>query len=80
MRRERSRAALEALRQAVHRMHGTAGSYGFADVALACREWEELLKRSASAGAEPGDATVARLEAMLERLSRAIRAAEGPPA
>ncbi len=72
--------ALDELRQAVHRMHGTSGTYGFPEVAAACRDWEERLKRWLAEARAPDDEMLARVDAHLARLADAVaRAAPVTP-
>lgn len=66
------KAALEALLMAVHRLHGSAGSYGFQEVSRTSGDWELELREARTAGLSP-----AALLAMRERL-RALRGVPGP--
>jgi HPt (histidine-containing phosphotransfer) domain-containing protein len=50
--RDGDRQALEDAAREAHKLHGTAGSYGFADVSVALGEVEVALKHMLAAGAE----------------------------
>ena len=43
-------AAFEPLLMAVHRLHGSAGSYGFADISRICGDWELELHQARGQG------------------------------
>jgi HPt (histidine-containing phosphotransfer) domain-containing protein len=56
-----ARASWEAARRAAHRLRGSAGSYGFAEVGAACGAIEEALVAASNAPDEPARAALARL-------------------
>jgi HPt (histidine-containing phosphotransfer) domain-containing protein len=61
-------AALERAVSEAHKLHGTAGSYGFAAVSSVIGEVEVALKRIASEGAK----SPAEWDGVLDRIERAL--------
>jgi chemotaxis protein histidine kinase CheA len=75
--------ALDRLRRALHRLAGSGGSYGFADVSRHSRSGEEIARRLMEAGSAPQPADVAALTEVVSAVRAAFevaRAAEGDPA
>ncbi len=71
------RDALEALIMAVHRLHGSGGSFGFAEVSRLCGEWELELRQAQ--GERLSALQVAQLDARLQAL-RGVLAPAAPVA
>jgi HPt (histidine-containing phosphotransfer) domain-containing protein len=67
---------LEPVWQIVHRLHGTAGSYDFMEVAAAARRVEDLLAPHRGS-AELAGLDVAELRERLDELARAAETASG---
>jgi len=65
-------AALAAMRQAFHRLAGSGGSYGFPLVSSNSREGERLVQTLIDAGATPGAATCAALDACIDGVAAAF--------
>ncbi len=65
-------AELEALLMAVHRLHGSAGSYGFPEISRAAGEWELELREAREAGVS--GALLERLRTQLEALRAELEA------
>lgn len=74
-------AAFDALLAAVHRLHGSAGSFGFVELSRQAGEWERQLLELRAAARVPGDAALAHMQARLGALRQlAAGAAHMPPA
>src|ERR687890_158743 len=67
---EGSREAAESLRSRLHRLVGSGGSYGFAELSAIAREGERWL------AANPKSPDTERLTSLVERLAAAVRAAD----
>jgi chemotaxis protein histidine kinase CheA len=48
----------ESLRTAVHRIHGTAGSYGFEALGAIMAEWDDLMTAALKDGTHAGGVTI----------------------
>lgn len=64
-------AVFEALSLAVHQLHGSAGSYGFAELGRLAGEWEMQLLALRHAGGELGLDALEPMRTWLEALRRA---------
>lgn len=67
-------ARLETLLLAVHRLHGSAGSYGFEELGRLAGEWEAQLLALRDAGGPPAPGALESMGARLE----ALRCADSP--
>lgn len=65
--------ALEALFAAVHRLHGSAGSYGFTELSRLAGEWEQELLVLRDAGGRPSAGALEAMRARLDALRRLER-------
>lgn len=72
--------ALDKLRRALHRLAGSGGSYGFAEVSRHSKSGEEIAKRLMDAGVTPQAVDVTALREVVDAVRAAFeaaRAAEG---
>ena len=70
-------APLRELRRLVHNLAGSGGTYGFTVLTAAAQDGEHHLEALLAAGRPPTDAEFAELEALPERLARALAAKSG---
>jgi chemotaxis protein histidine kinase CheA len=68
-------AALGELRQLLHRLAGTGGSYGLQDVTDAARAGEQAVHAIQQRGTAPTPAEIADLAAHVQRVAEAFRGA-----
>ncbi len=73
------RAALAELRQALHKLAGSGGSYGFPVVSARSREGERLAQGLEAAGAAVGERELAALDACIRDIAEAFRGARESP-
>lgn len=71
-------AALEALLEAVHRLHGSAGTYGFVELGRLAGEWEDELLALRAAGRRPPPEVLDHMPARFDGLRRAAGQALSP--
>lgn len=72
--------ALDLLRRALHKLAGSAGSYGFGDISRESRAGEQVARRLIESRAAPGEDDLAALRQTVAAVSQgfaAARAAEG---
>jgi diguanylate cyclase (GGDEF)-like protein len=63
--------AVRSLRDRLHKLAGSGGSYGFTDLSAIAREGERWL------AANPGSNETAKLDSLVERLQKAVQGAQG---
>lgn len=66
------RAALDLLRRALHKLAGSGGSYGFAEVSAASRGGEQVARRLLDSGAALAAADGAALADAVDAVDRAF--------
>ena len=65
-------AVLLELVAAVHKLAGSAGTYGCPDVSSAARDCETLINGWLDAGSDPGSGEYTQLETALDKLAQAV--------
>lgn len=78
--RERGKGeALKELRQLIHSLHGSAGTFGYGEISVEAGVAEDLCDTLLAGGEAPIQALFADLDRALEKLVASIKTIEAPP-